>query len=355
MIGSGLVPNPPSLTPYVPPTKKDCDILFQSMFDEYFNPPPNVDSLVPTIVAPEPADSTGSPFSTLVDQDAPSPNNDLFFGVLIPKPYYEESSSTDVIPTNVKLDELRGVLKNKARLVARGYRQKEGINFEEPFASVAQLEAIRIFIAYVAHKNMTIYQIDVKIGFLNGILCEEAQAGSTGLDSCIALTTYADADHAGFQDTKRSTSGIMHLLGDRLVSWSSKKQKSTAISSTKAEYIALYGCCAQIIWMRSQLTDYGLGFTKIPMFCDNKSAIALYCNNVQHSKSKHIDISYHFIKEQVENSVVKLYFVKRKYQLADIFTKTLGRERLDFLINKLRMRSMSPKMLKSLAEEEEEV
>ncbi|GKC84827.1 hypothetical protein Tco_1140544 [Tanacetum coccineum] len=118
------------------------------------------------------------------------------------------------------------------------------------------------------------------------------------------------------------------LLGDRLVSWSSKKQKCTSISSTEAEYIALSGCCAQILWMRSQLTDYGLGFNKIPL--------------------------YHFIKEQVENGVVELYFVKTEYQLADILTKALGRERLEFLINKLGMRSMSPEMLKSLAYEEEE-
>ncbi|GKB41600.1 hypothetical protein Tco_0886542 [Tanacetum coccineum] len=82
-------------------------------------------------------------------------------------------------------------------------------------------------------------------------------------DSCIALTAFADADHAGCQDTRRSTSGCMQLLGDRLVSWSSKRQKSTAISGTEAEYIAMSGCCAQILWMRSQLTDYGLGFNKI--------------------------------------------------------------------------------------------
>ncbi|GJW15953.1 hypothetical protein Tco_0020086 [Tanacetum coccineum] len=145
-------------------------------------------------------------------------------------------------------------------------------------------------------------------------------------DSCIALTAFADADHTGCQDTRRSTSGSMQLLGDRLVSWSSKKQKSIAISSTEAEYIALSGGCAQILWMRSQLTDYGLRFNKIPLYCDNKSSIALCCNNIQHSRSKHIDIRYHFIKEQVENGVVELYFVRTEYQLADIFTKALGRE-----------------------------
>ncbi|GJY01592.1 hypothetical protein Tco_0359744 [Tanacetum coccineum] len=114
----------------------------------------------------------------------------------------------------------------------------------------------------------------------------------------------------------------------RLVSWSSKGQKSVAISSTEAEYIALSGCCAQVLWMRSQFTDYGLGFNKIPIF--------------------------HFIKEQVENGVVELYFVNTKYQLADIFTKALCREIIKFLINKLRMRSFTPETLKLLADEAEE-
>ncbi|GJV09257.1 retrovirus-related pol polyprotein from transposon TNT 1-94 [Tanacetum coccineum] len=156
-------------------------------------------------------------------------------------------------------------------------------------------------------------------------------------DSLITLTAFADADHACCQNTRRSTSGSMKFLGDRLVSWSSKRQKSVAISSTKAEYIAMSSCCAQILWMRSQLTDYGLGFNKIPMYCDNKSAIVLCCNNVQHSRSKHIDIKFHFIKEHVVNGVIELYFVNMEYQLADIFTKALTRERIEFVINKLGM------------------
>nr|GEV65260.1 uncharacterized mitochondrial protein AtMg00810-like [Tanacetum cinerariifolium] len=94
-------------------------------------------------------------------------------------------------------------------------------------------------------------------------------------DSSVALTAFADADHAGCQDTRRSTSGSVQFLGERLISWSSKRQKSAAISSTEAEYIALSACCAQILWMRSQLSDYGLAFNKIPMYCNNKSAIAL--------------------------------------------------------------------------------
>ncbi|GKC38404.1 hypothetical protein Tco_1050788 [Tanacetum coccineum] len=143
-------------------------------------------------------------------------------------------------------------------------------------------------------------------------------------DTGMSLTAYADADHAGCQDTRRSTSGSVQFLGDKLVSWSSKKQKSTAISSTEAEYISLSG------------------------------AIALCCNNVQHSRAKHIDVRYHFIKEQVENGIVELYFVRTEYQLADIFTKPLPRERFNFLIEKLGVRIMSLEMLKRLTEEEDE-
>ncbi|GKA94665.1 hypothetical protein Tco_0816703 [Tanacetum coccineum] len=169
-------------------------------------------------------------------------------------------------------------------------------------------------------------------------------------DSNFALKAFADADYAGCQDTRRSTFGSAQFLGDRLVSWSSKKQKSTAISTTEAEYIALSGCCAQVLWMRSQLSDYGFVLNKIPLYCDNQSAIALCCNSVQHSRSKHIDIRHHFIKEQVERRVVELYFVETKYQLADIFTKALPRERFETILPLLGVKQMSPETLKELQE-----
>ncbi|GKA12555.1 retrovirus-related pol polyprotein from transposon TNT 1-94 [Tanacetum coccineum] len=182
-LSSGLLPNPPSPASYAPPNKKYWDFSFQPMFDEYFNLPPSFDSTAPTVVALEPADSTGILFGVeeeFHDIEVAHLDNDPFFGVLIPEPNSKESSSRDVIPTNifkVKLDELGGVMKNKARLVARGYCQEEGIDFEESFAPVIRLEAIRIFSAYATYMNMIIYQMDVKTVFLNGILHEEVYVG----------------------------------------------------------------------------------------------------------------------------------------------------------------------------------
>nr|GFB61081.1 copia protein [Tanacetum cinerariifolium] len=138
------------------------------------------------------------------------------------------------------------------------------------------------------------------------------------------LTAFSDSDHAGCLDSRKSTSrGIQFLGGDKLVSWSSKKQDCTSMSSAEAEYVSLYVCCAQVLWMRTQLTDYGFHFDKIPMYWDSKAAIAISCNPVQHSRTKRIDVCYHFIKEKVEKGIVELFFVETKYQLADLFTKAL--------------------------------
>nr|GEY73299.1 retrotransposon protein, putative, unclassified [Tanacetum cinerariifolium] len=106
--------------------------------------------------------------------------------------------------------------------------------------------------------------------------------------------------------------------------------------------------------LSAYVPDYGFQYNKVPLYCDNKSAIALCCNNVQHSRAKHIDVRYHFIKEQVVNEIVELYFIQTEYQLANIFTKPLPRERFNFLIDKLGMKSMSPDTLKCLAEETDE-
>nr|GEX52395.1 Gag-Pol polyprotein [Tanacetum cinerariifolium] len=589
-ISSGIVPNPVHAAPYVPPTNKDLEILFQPMFDKYLEPHRVQRPVSPAPAVQVPVNSAGTPSSTTIDQDAPSPSispsssalqssslhqgvaaestlmkdnlvapvdNNPFINVFALEPSSDASSSGDVSSTEStyvsqtlhhlgkwsKDHPFDNVIGNQSRLVstrkqlvidslwclynsvlskvepknfksaiikdcwfqamqdeihkfdriqlvAKGYRQEDGIDFEESFAPVSCIEDIRIFIANAASKNMTICQMDVKTAFLNGELKEEVYVSQPdgfvdpdhpthvyrlkkalyglkqapracsrgiflnqsefaleilkkfGMDSCdpvdtpmvdrlkldedplgipvdqtrfrsmvgslmyltasrpdvifavcmcaryqasptkkhlealkrvfrylrgtinwglwypkdtvMALTAYADADHVGFQDTRRSTSGSAQFLGDKLVSWLSKKQKSTAISTTEAEYIAMSRCCAYILWMRSQLTDYIFVFNKIPLYCDNRSAIALCCNNVQHSRSKHINIRHHFIREQVEKGVVELYFVTTDYQLADIFTKVLPRERFEFLLPCLGMKSMSPTTLKRLQEEEEE-
>ncbi|GJX46908.1 retrovirus-related pol polyprotein from transposon TNT 1-94 [Tanacetum coccineum] len=145
-----------------------------------------------------------------------------------------------------------------------------------------------------------------------------------------------DSDHAGCLDSRKSTSGgIQFLGGDKLVSWSSKKQDCTSMSSAEAEYVSLSACCAQVLWLRTQLTDYVFHFDKIPMYCDSKAAIAISCNPVQHSRTKHIDVRYHFIKEHIEKGIVELFFVGTEYQLADLSTKALSEDRFKYLVRQL--------------------
>jgi hypothetical protein len=151
------------------------------------------------------------------------------------------------------------------------------------------------------------------------------------------LLGYSDADFAGCKIDRKSTSGSCQFLGDRLVSWYSKKQKSISTSTAEAEYIAAGSCCAQILWMKNQLLDYGLRYSKVPIYCDNQSAIAMTGNPVQHSMTKHISIRYHFIREHVEEGNIELHFVSTDQQLADIFTKPLSEATFTRLVNELGM------------------
>nr|GEW37435.1 retrovirus-related Pol polyprotein from transposon TNT 1-94 [Tanacetum cinerariifolium] len=152
-------------------------------------------------------------------------------------------------------------------------------------------------------------------------------------DSGFELIAYLDADHSGCKDDCKSTSGGLQFLSEKLVSWSSKKQDCTAMSTAEVEYVSLSTCCAQVIWMRTLLLDYGYKYNKIPRYCDSKSAIAISCNPVQQSRTKHIDIRYHFIKEHVEKGTVELYFVRTEYQLT--FTKALLKECFEYLIHRI--------------------
>ncbi|GJS57414.1 hypothetical protein Tco_0652198 [Tanacetum coccineum] len=154
-------------------------------------------------------------------------------------------------------------------------------------------------------------------------------------DSIFELIAYSDADHAGCKDDCKSTSGGLQFLGEKLVSGSSKKQDCTAMSIDEAEYVFMSACCAQVIWNRTQLLDYGYKYNRILVYCDSKSAIAISCNPVQHSKTEHINIQYHFIKEHVEKGTVELYFVGTEYQPADLFTKALPKERFEYLVHRI--------------------
>ncbi|GJT76785.1 hypothetical protein Tco_1043510 [Tanacetum coccineum] len=126
------------------------------------------------------------------------------------------------------------------------------------------------------------------------------------------------------------------------------------MSSAEAEYVSLSACCAQVLWLRTQRTDYGFHFDKIPMYCDLKAAIAISCNPLHHSCTKHIDVRYHFIKEQVEKGIVELFFVGTEYQLADLFTKALSKDRFKYLVlDKLDMDIKEKEKNKGKADETE--
>nr|GEU76058.1 retrovirus-related Pol polyprotein from transposon TNT 1-94 [Tanacetum cinerariifolium] len=255
------------------------------------------------LAVPVPVNSAGiAAESILMDENPFAPiDNDPFINIFASEPTSATSSSGDAIPQpdcimiialkwiyKVKLDEYGDVLKNKAQLVAKGYRQDEGIDFVESFAPVSRIEAIRIFIANAASKNMTIYQMDVKTAFLNGELKEKVYVSQP--------EGFVDPDHP------------------------------THVYRLKK---ALYG------------------LKQAPRVC----AITLFCNNVQHLRSKHIDIQHYFIREQFEKVVVAFFFVMTDYQLADIFTKSLPRERFEFLLPRLGMKSMYLETLKRLQED----
>ncbi|GJT20564.1 retrovirus-related pol polyprotein from transposon TNT 1-94 [Tanacetum coccineum] len=471
-ISSGLdLTYAPSTITTQQPTERELDLLFEAMYDDFIGDHPSA--------APRTVTATQAP----------------------------------------QHDEENTVIQNKTRLVVRGYRQEEGIDFEESFASVARMEAIRMFLAYVAHKSFIVFQMDVKIVVLHGTLKEDmyvcqpegfidadhpnhvyklnknhffkgtidptlfirrfdddilvvqvyvddiifrsthpryTQLFSDLMKSCFEMSMIGEmtfflglqvnqspcgifinqsnyvleilkkyemetcdpvgtlmeikdklnldqngspvdaikyrsmigalmyltssrpdivhatclcaryqakptkkrlkevkrifhADYAGCKDTFKSNSDRAQFLGEKVVSWSSKKPDCTALSTAKAEYVSLSICYAQVIWMRTQLTDYGFYFNKILIYYDSKSAIAISCNPVQHSRTKYIDVRYHFIKEHIEKGTIELYFVKTDYQLADLFTKALLVDRFTYLVCRLGMRSLSPQELDRLA------
>ena len=152
--------------------------------------------------------------------------------------------------------------------------------------------------------------------------------------SPIHLVGYSDSDFAGCKLDRKSTSGTCHLLGSSLISWHSKKQACVALSTAEAEYIVA-GSCAHILWIKQQLEDFGLKINKVPLLCDNTSAINLTKNQVQHSRTKHIKIRNHFFRDHINNGDWEIKFVSTESQLADIFTKPLSKDKFYSLRNEL--------------------
>ncbi|GKE39294.1 integrase, catalytic region, zinc finger, CCHC-type containing protein, partial [Tanacetum coccineum] len=277
----------------------------------------------------------------------------------------------------------------------QGFKQKEGIDFEESFTSLARIEAICNFVANATNKNMTIFQMDVKTAFLNGKLKEEVYVsqleGFVDQDNQLHVYKLKNALYGLNKHHVLDVNDGADVILFRIINFSKSQSDSVDTPMVEKSKVdedlqgkpvdaTLYrGMIESLMYLTSSrpdliyavclctryqakptkkhlnaLTDYGFQFNKILLYRDNKSAIDLCCNNVQHSRAKHINVLYPFIKEQVENGIVKLYFVRMEYQLADIFTKPLPRERFNFLIEKLGMRSMSPKTLKRLTEQENE-
>ncbi|GJX26973.1 retrovirus-related pol polyprotein from transposon TNT 1-94 [Tanacetum coccineum] len=287
----------------------------------------------------------------------------------------------------VKLDELGCIIKNKARLVARGYRQEDVIDFEEFFALVARLEAIRIFLAFAAYMNMVVYQMDVKIAFLNGNLWEEVYVSQPDgfVDPYNPYHVYKLKKALyGLKQAPRAWQGKGLLLKygfdscdpvDTAMVEKSKLDKNKELKAVDpSHYLGMIGT---LFYLTASRPDQYACVPSIRLVLPKSTYMRLKgsfdadhagCQDIRHSTygsvqflgdrlvswSKHIDIRFHFIKEHVENGVIELYFVNTEYQLADIFIKALARERIKFLINKLGMRSFTLETLKHFADEVDE-
>ncbi|GJR04797.1 retrovirus-related pol polyprotein from transposon TNT 1-94 [Tanacetum coccineum] len=276
--------------------------------------------------------------------------------ITINKVYYVEGLNHNLFPVGQfcdewlwknKKDEDQTVIHNKARLVAKGYAQEKGIDLEESFALVARLEAVRIFIAYTAYKSFPIYQMDVKTAFLNGLLKEEVYVAQPDKVYRLRKALY---------ELKQAPRAWYDELSNFLISKGFTKagcQRSRTELQCHQQKLSMRRYLqvnAQVMWM-IHTKDYGFNYNKIPLYCDSQSAIAISCNPVQHSRTKHIHTRYHFIKEQVENDIIELYFVRTEYQLADMFTKALPKDRFRYLVRRIGMRCLTLAELEVLTNE----
>jgi len=155
------------------------------------------------------------------------------------------------------------------------------------------------------------------------------------------VSAFTDADWAGNIDTRKSTSGGCFYVGNNLTSWLCKTQNYVSLSTAKAEYISASSCCTQMIWLKNMMKDYDLFQDCMNLYCDNESAIQMSKNPVFHSRTKHIDIRHHYIRDLVENKIVKLEYVSSDRQRTYIFTKPLDGNRFDILRREIGVCSMN--------------
>ncbi|GJR78890.1 retrovirus-related pol polyprotein from transposon TNT 1-94 [Tanacetum coccineum] len=373
------------------PSKTDLDNLFGSLYEDYYA----TSSLEVSDNSAENTldnENTSSSSSIVVEDDEPpqivsfvsrtnfdgnmfynAPPTLMFEEAELSSTYQDPSNMHELNPCKMSLTSSNALMfGNLSNVLLTEIIIQVQMDLENKTDAETRLEDVRFFVAYTAHKNFPVYQMDVKMAFLNGPLKEEVFVRQSdgfvdpdipnnvyrlkkslyGLkqapralylkDSGFKLIAYSDADLVGCNDDCKSTSGGIQFLGDRLVSWSSKKQDCIAMSTAEAEYVSLSACYAQVIWMRMQLLDYGFWYNKIPMYYDSQSKIVISCNPVQHSRTKHINIRYHFIKEHVERGSIQLYFVRMKNQLADLFTKAFPKESFEYLVHRIGMRCMTP-------------
>ncbi|GJY58432.1 putative ribonuclease H-like domain-containing protein [Tanacetum coccineum] len=371
--------------------------------------------------------------------------------ILVDLPKGHRIIGTKWVYRNKKVE--RGiVIRNKARLVAQGHTQEEGIDYDEVFALVARIEAIKIFQAYASYMGFIVYQMDAKSAFLygqieeevyvceppgfedphhpnkvykvvkalyglhqaprawydtlanyilcNGFergkidqtlfikrhkghillvqiyvddiifgstkkeLCDEFEklmndkfqmilsethllCGFTGKrssrslyfkgDSPLELVAYTDSDYAGATLDRKSTTGGCQFLGNRLISWQCKKQTVVATSTTEAEYVAAASCCGQVLWIQNQLLDYGYNFMDTVIYIDNTSTICIIENPVQHSKTKHIEIRHHFIRDCNAKKLIQMAKIDTQHNVADLLTKGFDAGRFQYLVSSIGM------------------
>ncbi|GKA84057.1 copia protein [Tanacetum coccineum] len=233
-----------------------------------------------------------------------------------------------------KLDKNGVVSRNKARLVAQGYNQQEGIDYDETYAPVARLESIRILLAYACALDFKLSQMDVKSAFLTGFINEEVYvAQPPGFINSAkpnhvyrlkkALYRLKQAPKAWYDRLKAFLIKRDYTMG--------MKQTALAISTTEAEYVSAGKACQQALWIKQALLDYGIRLDDIPIMCDNKRAIDLSKNPVQHSRTKHIEIHHHFLRDNVQKGNISTEKVSSEDNIADILTKPLKREPFNYL------------------------